>query len=233
MPKNKAQAPSTQTVRFPSILPIDVLLVTNLLVTGLWAVLFYYPRFLVLHSSGTAPEFLFYAAVTLAVTLLVWKRVRHLDLGWKTLAPVQLLLVMHLLGGATAPNGIRLYDHPLFFGVTYDKVVHAVAGFTAALVVATVMSRTLADRTPFADAQRVLIVMGLCALWELVEYAAYELIPLTGVGLYDNNMQDLLANLMGATLFIAQPRRWRELEMAHDRKEVPAPIGTSRAERKA
>lgn len=221
MAENNAQPRITTTASYPRILPVDVLVGGNVLALGVWAILFYYRLFLTLHSTGNPIEFLFYAGITLAATLVLWRRVRRLDLGWKALGPLQVLLVLHMLGGITSSHGVRLYDCHVAFGLTYDKVVHAYAGFAAALVVFTVLSRSLPRHVPFANLVSVLVVMGIAALWELVEYAAYALIPLSGVGGYDNNMQDMLANLLGATLFVAQPGRWRERETAPDSRKAP------------
>lgn len=224
MLKKKDRSQPSPSAVLPRVLPVDVLVGVNLLISALWAILFYYPRFLSLHSTGNPAEFLFYAGITMAATFVLWRKVRRLGLGWKTVAPLQVLLLLHMLGGITSSHGIRLYDCHLLFGLTYDKVVHAYAGFAAALVFATVMSRSLPRQLPFANLISVLVVMGVSALWELVEYAAYTLIPLSGVGSYDNNMTDMLANLLGAILFVAQPERWREAQTAPDsRKALPHP----------
>lgn len=222
MLESNAQPQVTTTATHPRILPVDVLLLANAVALIVWSILFYYQHFLKHHSTGTPAEFLFYAGVTLAVTLMLWTKVRRMDLGWKILIPLQVLLVLHMLGGIIFPQGVRLYDYHLLFGLTYDKVVHAYAGFAVALVVLTVVSRSRPSELPFANVILVLVVMGISVIWELVEYAAYALIPFTGVGSYDNNMLDLLANLFGAILFVAQPGHWRDAETApHPRKALP------------
>jgi hypothetical protein len=56
----------------------------------------------------------------------------------------------------------------------------------------------------------VLVVLGLGAIIEIVEYIVVLTVPQNGVGGYDNNMQDLLANLAGASSFmlVTALRRW-------------------------
>jgi hypothetical protein len=47
-----------------------------------------------------------------------------------------------------------------------------------------------------------LVVLGLGAVIEIVEYVVVLTVPRNGVGGYDNNMQDLIANLCGAGAFL-------------------------------
>jgi hypothetical protein len=46
------------------------------------------------------------------------------------------------------------------------------------------------------------VVLGLGAIIEIIEYIDTRTIPNHGVGGYDNNMQDLIANLIGGLLFV-------------------------------
>jgi hypothetical protein len=48
----------------------------------------------------------------------------------------------------------------------------------------------------------ILIVLGVGAFIEISEYIVMKTVPGNGVGGYDNNMQDLMANLAGSTVYI-------------------------------
>ena len=48
----------------------------------------------------------------------------------------------------------------------------------------------------------VLVVLGLGGVIEIVEYIVVLTVPAKGVGGYDKNMQDLMANVLGATGFM-------------------------------
>ncbi|HPC82498.1 MAG TPA: DUF2238 domain-containing protein [Thermoanaerobaculaceae bacterium] len=193
-------------------MPIDGLVALNLAIAGVMAILFYYQHYRRHVLAANLGEFLLYAAITLAVTVAGWWRARRLDLGWAPLVSLQALMVLHFAGGVVARDGIRLYDVPVAFGVSFDKVVHFAAGFVAVQLFTALARGRHRDLPPFPAVFAVLVALGGGAAWELVEYLAYALIPLTGVGGYDNNMQDLLANGLGAVLFVAQPRRWQDVE---------------------
>ena len=55
----------------------------------------------------------------------------------------------------------------------------------------------------------VLVVLGLGAVVEIVEYLVVLTVPEHGVGGYDNNMQDLIANALGASLAMVLRGVWR------------------------
>ena len=54
----------------------------------------------------------------------------------------------------------------------------------------------------FSGLAVLLVVLGLGAVVEIVEYLVMLTVPNAGVGGYDNNMQDLIGNLLGGTLFV-------------------------------
>lgn len=190
--------------------PVDALVILNLLIAGAWTVLFYYRHFLNHAVTGHRGEFLSYAFITLGATLLAWRWVRRIALGWVPLGSLQVLVLLHFLGGVMSAEGTRLYDVAVAGSLTYDKLVHLAAGFVAAQLFTSLVGHRRWHLQPFPNLFAVLVALGAGAAWELVEYVVYALIPLAGVGGYDNTMQDLLANLLGATLFVAQPRRWQE-----------------------
>ena len=117
-------------------------------------------------------------------------------------------LFLHFAGGLIYPGVIRLYDVRIginFFDypLRFDKIVHFVNTFVGCLVTIEVF-RLLKIRFPRALMFFVLlVVVGVGGLIELVEYVVVKTIPHNGVGDYDNNMTDLLANLAGCLTFAA------------------------------
>jgi hypothetical protein len=85
----------------------------------------------------------------------------------------------------------------------FDKIVHA-ANAMIGCVVALEFFRLLKVR--FARGLILvvlLVVVGTGAIVEIAEYVVVKTIPHNGVGDYDNNMKDLLANLVGCLAFAA------------------------------
>lgn len=160
-------------------------------------------------------RFEFYIYVLLALFQavgmgLAWLAVRRYRLPVWLLGLLQVAIVLHLAGGTIFIGGTRLYDLALLPGAPlpawfsqaarYDKLVHAyfaavgVAGFAH-------MWRPFGlgeGRRPFSLLIILFVVMGISATVEVIEYMGTKQIALPEVGGYDNNLQDLLANLMGA-----------------------------------
>jgi len=112
---------------------------------------------------------------------------------------VEVGIIIHFCGGLVRLDGQRLYDH-YFFGVRYDKYVHLInAAFVTAFVARVYRSRGGA-LDGFGRFFVLLIVLGLGAIIEIAEYLVMLTIKNNGVGGYDNNMQDLIANLCGGLL---------------------------------
>jgi hypothetical protein len=97
-------------------------------------------------------------------------------------------------------DGVRLYDH-FFFDLRFDKYVHFYNSFTAALVVRHIVQALDLRLRGAENLAIVLIVLGLGATIEIVEYGVTRSLPLNGVGGYDNNLQDLIANLGGGLCY--------------------------------
>jgi len=140
----------------------------------------------------------------------VWGLLRRFALPVWLLVLLEVAILMHLAGGSLFVQGTRLYDcyavaslplpSWLSQATRYDKLLH---GYFAA--VGLVGLRWLWPRLqlgpagrPFAVVLMLLIVMGVCSLVEVTEYIGTKVVSLPEVGGYDNNLQDLLANLGGA-----------------------------------
>jgi len=180
----------------------------NLILFAILTSSVYWDRFLEFKSRANLPEFIAYAGILMAAMVVAWMVLRSLNFSPGVLVVFQAGLFFHFAGGLFYPGGIRLYDHFLgidFFNypLRYDKVVHLVNAFIGCIVVLEIF-RLLRFRAPRALVLVViLVVIGVGAAIEMVEYTIVKTIPHNGVGEYDNNMTDLLANLAGCLVFAA------------------------------
>lgn len=180
--------------------PVDVFVGVNVLLLAAGSALFMLQSLSGREARANLAEILVYVLVIAAAILAGWRRMRHAVLPISTLGAMQLGILSAFAGGVVHIHGVRLYD-TVQFGVPFDKWVHglnAVAGmaFTQALLQPAkgVVPRGLAV---------LLIVQGSGAIVEVIEYVCQALIPNTGVGGYDNNMQDMVANLGGGLAYLA------------------------------
>jgi len=65
-----------------------------------------------------------------------------------------------------------------------------------------VFQRRKFPQTPLTLLVAMLVVMGLGAFVEIVEFLVVMTIPNNGVGLYVNNLSDMVANFVGALLTV-------------------------------
>lgn len=160
-------------------------------------------------------EFFFYASVITVLLALTWVTLRRFVWHPLLLALVEAWLVVAIGAGIVAADGTRLYDCVLL-SIRVDKYVHLSGSLVAALCVGAILNAFGARPKRLAGTVIVLVVLGGGAIWEIVEYLVVRTFPEAGVGAYDNNMQDLLANLAGGLLSRTVPGRWREvLERVH------------------
>lgn len=158
-------------------------------------------------------EFYIYVLLVLlqAVGMLgVWALLRRISLPAWLLALLEVAILMHLAGGSIFVQGTRLYDCyltgalpvPPWFGqmFRYDKLLHCYFAAIGLAGLRWLWPRLEPGRTvaPFSLVLMLLIVMGVCSLVEIAEYIGTKVVSLPEVSGYDNNLQDLLANLVGA-----------------------------------
>lgn len=179
----------------------DVFAATNLVLFALMCVFVYYGRYVKYGIVGNLAEFLLYAAVILAMVVVGWRYLRRVDFPNSVLLLMQAGILAHFAGGFVPVNGGRLYD-VVVLGIPFDKFVHALNAFAGAAMVACLLDPPKAH--PHLKTLFILMtVQGGGSIVEIVEYLAKLNVPNTGVGDYDNNMQDLVGNFVGATLFLA------------------------------
>lgn len=187
---------------------VDWFVLFNSALLGLMAGTVYWHRFLAFKPRANWPEFAAYAGALFACIAVAWVRMRRRPVRLGVLVAVELGLLLHFAAGLVFQGSTRLYDLQLgidWFGypLRLDKVVHAFnayVGFALALELLRVLGIPLVRGRMLVAT---LVVLGAGSLIEMVEYVVVKTIPHNGVGDYDNNMTDLLANLLGCLLFVA------------------------------
>jgi uncharacterized membrane protein YjdF len=182
----------------------------------------YFNRFAGAKTVGNIPEFSFYAVVILLWIATAATLLRRFTWPLWILALVQIGILAHFAGGFVPVNGGRLYDAAIY-GLRYDKIVHFYNSFAGTAATAHVLSRTN-SRLPLRSIAIVLISLGTGAVIEIVEYFIYLHVPRNGVGDYDNNMQDLVANLFGGIAFVIAAAAVR-LARGRDQSGVQEAVG--------
>ena len=188
--------------------PLDVFAAPNLLLLAITTVMVSWPRFVRFRGAANAREFAVYMALTMAVIVVVWVRLRHLRPPTMLLVTFELAFVLAVIGAIVPVAGGRLYD-VVVLGVRFDKLVHAAWALAGALAIAALIDHYGSVPWWMRATLSVLAVLGLGAAWEMVEYAVVRSVAGAGVGGYDNNMQDLIGNLVGGLLSLVAPATWR------------------------
>lgn len=197
--------------RLGRLQPLDWVILVNLGLFAGMAVLFYWDRFLSHRQAANLREFFVYACVFIVAMAWAWWWLRRVPVRWRLLAIGEAGLLVHFAGGVAIHPGVRLYDVRLLpiGDARFDKLVHLVNSIVIGLVVGAVLRAyglRLKRLRPFV---MILTIVGLGALWEICEYLVVSTFPDAGVGSYDNNMQDMIANLVGALVYVLLPERWR------------------------
>jgi len=197
-------APGKSSISVRGLHGMDVFFAFNVALFLLMCVFAYYARWTKYAGNGhiAIAEFMFYAVVIiLAITALwVWLR-RYAFPAW-LLVVIELGILLHFAGGLVHFGGARLYDH-IYFGIRYDKYVHFANAFFAALTVQEIFRIKNLPINAFTRFAIYFVALGLGSAIEICEYVVTLTIPQNGVGGYDDNLRDLIANACGGTLFLA------------------------------
>jgi uncharacterized membrane protein YjdF len=196
------EALTSEFLSGPRLNGVDVFFAFNLLLFMLMCVFAYYARWTKYAGNGRITEFFFYALVImLAITALwIWLR-RYAYPAW-LLVVIELGIMLHFAGGLVYFGGARLYDH-IYFGIRYDKYVHFANAFFATLVVQEIFRIKNLPINAFTRLVIYFVALGLGSCIEICEYVVTLTIPQNGVGGYDDNLRDLIANSCGGALFLA------------------------------
>ena len=189
---------------------LDGFALFNLVLFLLLSTFRYHDRFIHYFGSARVLEFFIYAGVLILGIAWLWWTFRRYSISMSVLFWLQVGIVMHFMGAFVLVGEGRLYDQYVC-GMRYDKYVHFVNAMAATALVVRLLRLRMHAPAPL-DAiytfAAVLIVLGLGAVIEMVEYLVVLTVPGNGVGGYDNNMQDLLANFVGSSVFALLHKRF-------------------------
>ena len=180
---------------------IDLFVGTNVLLFLGLCVFRYYARFVEYRGAEHIEEFFVYAGAILAAIFVLWRVFRRYSFDTTILVLMQIGILMHFSGAFVLTEEGRLYDAHLA-GIRYDKYVHFVNAFAGALLVSHLFRFQGIPLTRINQVLLLFVVLGLGGLVEIVEYIVVLTVPQNGVGGYDNNMQDLIANFFGCVAFL-------------------------------
>ena len=191
--------------------PLDWVVLVNCCLFAVMVVLFYWDRLVAYRRSANLREFFVYACVYAVFLGWLWSRLRTLPVRWRLLVAGEFGLLFHFAGGLRFHAGRRLYDVMLldWGDFRFDKLVHVVDSVVVGLVVGAILRAFRVRLGKLRVPVMLLAIVGAGALWEIAEYLVVKSFPDSGVGGYDNNMQDMIANLAGACVYVLLPERWR------------------------
>lgn len=181
--------------------PVDVFTAFNLLLFLMMCFFVYYDRFDRYRGPGNIHEFFLYAFLLTAGIFWGWKYFRHLQFPVHILLLIQAGVLLHFAGGFMPVDDGRLYD-TFLFDIRFDKIVHF-ANALFGTILANHLFNVIGIQIPrFRGIVLIMLVLGFGAVIEIVEYLVMLTVPNSGVGGYDNNMTDLIANFLGSGCFV-------------------------------
>ncbi|MBA4370710.1 MAG: hypothetical protein C0418_03920, partial [Coriobacteriaceae bacterium] len=135
--------------------------------------------------------------VVVSLVVVLWLVLRRWDYPVWAVMVLQLAFMGHVAGRMVLVGGVPLYRASIL-GLPGDKVVHAFNSLAAAAFVTALFRRLRLRLEGWEGFIVVMVVSGAGAVIEIIEYGGFLLLPVTHVGDYANNTQDLIANLAGA-----------------------------------
>jgi len=175
----------------------DYFILFNSVLFLLMCIFVYYDRFIAYRGEGNIVEFFIYASVIFAIIAVAWSKFRYLHVNLPILIMIEVGILMHFAGAFVQVDGHRLYDSR-FFEIRYDKYVHFVNAMIATFVTIYIFAKRKFPDTHFMLLVAVLTVLGLGGINEIVEFVVTLTVEHNGVGAYNNNMLDLVANFFGS-----------------------------------
>jgi hypothetical protein len=179
----------------------DIFIIVNIMLFVLMCIFVYYDRFVVYRGSEHVLEFYVYAMFIFFYITIIWICFRKYSWSLWEVFLIEIMILIHFAGGFVHIDQKRLYDN-VFFSIRFDKYAHFINSFIGAILVARVLHYLDFKMKMLQGLVIILIVLGVGAFIEISEYIVMMTVPGNGVGGYDNNMQDLMANLAGSTVFI-------------------------------
>jgi len=187
---------------------VDLIALLNVILFFGLCYVVYFDRFIHYRGREYLWEFFLYAILLMGIIVFIWRLVRLVPIHPLLLLFFQLGICMHFAGGLAIFHTSRLYDK-IVFGIRYDKYVHLFNSFTGALFLQELYLKNVRLEKWLKNVQLVVITLGVGAGIEIVEYLVTLTVKVNGVGGYDNNMQDLVANLLGSLLAVVVIRWFR------------------------
>lgn len=157
----------------------------------------YYDRFIIYRGAANLHEFFFYATVIYIAILYFWRKLRYIKIPLYIVILFEVMILLHFSAAFVEVNGHRLYDLRIF-EIRFDKFVHFINAFVATIITFYFFQKNHCKITKFMMMMTIFSVLGIGAIIEIIEYIVTLTIVHNGVGAYNNNMLDLVANLFGA-----------------------------------
>jgi len=158
-------------------------------------------------------EFIWYTGVLIAIAIVIGVTLPQTRFPRWILWLLSIWGLLHVAGGGVRIGDSILYGvmvWPIFDGggdfvlFKYDQLVHAYGFGVAALVVHTLLARSMVGVKGFwIGTVAVLTSMGLSVVNEIVEFIPVVLLPDTNVGGYYNIALDLVFNTIGAVAAVS------------------------------
>jgi hypothetical protein len=188
----------------------DVFVGVNVILFTFMCSAVYYDRFMKYRGPGNLHEFFIYACGIILAVLAAWVFLRRVRWPSWLLVLAQIGILAHFAGAFFPIEGGRLYDAHIL-GMRYDKYVHGFNALTGAALLSHVFERRRA-RVPLRGFIILSATLGVGAVIEMLEYMVMITVPNSGVGNYDNNMQDLVSNFIGAAVFVFGSMAWAKMQ---------------------
>jgi len=181
---------------------LDLFAFVNAFLFLMMTIFVYYDRFIEYRGVANLHEFFFYASVIFTAIAYTWIKYRDLDVNISILVMIEITILIHFAGAFININGHRLYDFRLF-DIRYDKFVHFTNSVIGCYVILYLFQKNGYEVTKFILAISVLSTLGIGAIIEIIEFIVTLSVKHNGVGGYNNNMFDLLANLLGGLSLVS------------------------------
>lgn len=204
----------------PKFSNIDLFAALNLTLFVMMCIVVYYDRFISFRGKVNIHEFYIYATVIIALIIYSWQRFRLFKIPTYLLMMVELGILLHFSGGFVEIGDHRLYDVRLFH-IRYDKFVHFYNSMAAMAVILTLVRRYGLNLGLLCYPIAVLSVLGLGAIVEIIEFFVTLTVPHNGVGTYNNNMLDLVANFIGSLSAAAFDYRFMRQKWLKSKQATP------------
>lgn len=162
----------------------------------------YYDRFTKYRGEANVHEFFLYAIFLVGAMLWAERFFKPYTIPTKFLILAQVGITIHFAGGLVIVDGRRIYDL-IILGIRYDKYVHFINASALAYALGNMAWFNRWERRIERDLVLFATILGFGAMIEIVEYLVTLTVKTHGVGDYDNNMCDMIANALGTISFIA------------------------------